>query len=116
MAKQKSKKEIERIETIEYFQSLISERINWSMVGAQLKKIMSDNPNYTYKGIQYCLWYIHTQTNIPIQSIGIVNYYYDEAKKYYQWHKRMKTQIKNWKINDETVTIIKTENPEIIFD
>ena len=116
MARQKSKKETDRIETIEYFQSLIAERVNWGMVGAQLKKIMSDNPSYTYKGIQYCLWYIHTQTNVAIQSIGIVNYYYDEAKRYYQWHKKMKDQIKKWNPSDETITIVKTEKKENIFD
>lgn len=116
MAKQKSQKEIERVETIEYFQTLVSEPVNWSMVSAQLKRIMTDNPQYTYKGIQYCLWYIQTQTNADIHSIAIVNYYYDDAKRYYQWRKQIKEQIKNWKPNDNTITIVKTEQQENIFD
>lgn len=116
MPKQKSQKELDRIATLDYFKSVTSEPMNYTVTAAQLKRLMSENVDYTYSGIRYCLWYIHTQTNIPIQSIAIVSYYYDESKKYYQWKKKMQKQIKEWKFNDNTIVINRIEHSENIFD
>ena len=78
----KSKDSQDRQEFIAYLKSMCSQELNYKIVGSMLKKMMKDNPSFTYNGMQYTLWYIHDVLNINITGVGIIPYYYDEAKRY----------------------------------
>ena len=88
--KEKTQEDIDRNNLLNYFISVCCEPINYAVYNKQLKEIKQQYKDYTYKGMQYCLWYIHEHQKIPIKSIAIVPYYYEESKKYYQWLKDIK--------------------------
>ena len=113
--KDKTQESIDKNELMEYFKLVSSEPINYAIYQKQLKDIKTKYPDYTYKGMKYCLWYIKEHQNIPIKSIAIVPYYYEEAKKYYHWLNDIKKSLKKNNINNEkTVTIKEVE--EKIFE
>lgn len=114
-----NKKADDRKEFLRYFDLVCSEKINYAIIGSILKKIMKDNPSFTYKGMQYTLYYISNILNIQITSVGIIPYYYDEAKRYYDKKQKMKQAIKQSNIRQDTKTIcrrIKRIEDEDIFD
>lgn len=109
----------DRKEFIDYLKSICSQELNYKIVGSTLKKMMKDNPSFRYNGMQYTLWYIHNVLNIKITGVGIIPYYYDEAKKYYSNKQKMKQQIKESNIRQNTKTIcrkIKKIEDEDIFN
>ena len=80
---------------------------------------MKDNPLFTYNGMKYTLWYIHDVLNINITGVGIIPYYYYEAKRYYNKKQRIKQAIKQSNIRKDTKTIcrkIKRIEDENVFD
>ena len=96
-----------------------SQELNYKIIGSMLKKMMKDNPSFTYNGMQYTLWYIHNVLNINITGVGIIPYYYDEAKRYYENKQKMKQAIKQSNIRQDTKTIcrrMKRIEDEDIFD
>ena len=95
--KEKTQEDIDRNNLLNYFISICCEPINYAVYNKQLKEIKQQYKDYTYKGMQYCLWYIHEHQKIPIKSIAIVPYYYEESKKYYQW-------LCRWYICSECIT------------
>lgn len=114
-----NKKADDRKEFLRYFDLVCSEKINYAIIGSILKKIMKDNPSFTYKGMQYTLYYISNILNIQITSVGIIPYYYDEAKRYYDKKQKMKQAIKQSNIRQDTKTIcrrIKRIEDEDIFE
>lgn len=115
----KNKDSQDRQEFIAYLKSMCSQELNYKIVGSMLKKIMKDNPSFTYNGMQYTLWYIHNVLNINITGVGIIPYYYDEAKRYYDKKQKMKQVIKQSNIRQDTKTIcrrIKRIEDEDIFE
>ena len=114
----KEKESQERKEFMVYLKSMCSQELNYKIVGSMLKKIMKDNPLFTYNGMKYTLWYIHDVLNINITGVGIIPYYYDEAKRYYEKKQKMKQAIKQSNIRQDTKTIcrrIKRIEDEDIF-
>lgn len=115
----KPKDSQDRQEFIAYLKSICSQELNYKIVGSMLKKIMKDNPSFTYNGMQYTLWYIHDILNINVTGVGIIQYYYDEAKRYYDNKQKMKQAIKQSNIRQDTKTIcrrMKRIEDEDIFD
>ena len=115
----KNKDSQDRQEFIAYLKSMCSQELNYKVVCSMLKKMMKDNPSFKYNGMQYTLWYIHDVLNINITGVGIIPYYYDEAKRYYDKKQKMKQAIKQSDIRQDTKTIcrrIKRIEDEDIFD
>lgn len=58
------------------------------LIITQLKKYMSQNPHYTYKGVLNALKYFYEvkkgQKKKANEGIGIVPYVYDEAQEYFR--------------------------------
>ena len=107
--KEKTQEDIDRQELLEYFTLVSHDEVNYPLYQKQLKDIMTKYPKYTYKGMKYCLWYITEHHNMPIRSIAIVPYYYNEAKKYYQWMRQIQRQLKiyNKAAAKEDVVVVK---------
>lgn len=66
--------------------------------GLILKQIKDykENYNYTYGGINYCLWYITQIKNINLDvkyGIAMVKYKYDEAREYFEQQQRIQDSI-----------------------
>ena len=115
--KEKTQEDIDKKELLDYFISVCIEPINYAVYNKQLKEIKQQYKDYTYRGMKYCLWYIHEHQNIPIKSIAIVPYYYEESKKYYQWLKNIKNSLKKYNIEQEQEkVVIKQEVEEDIFE
>lgn len=109
----------DRKEFMDYFKSICHEEINYKIIYSMLKKMMKGNPSFTYNGMKYTLWYIHDILNINITGVGIIPYYYDEAKKYYDKKQKMKQAIKQSNVRQDTKTIcrrIKRIEDEDIFE
>lgn len=102
---------------LDYIDQHASQDVNWPMLAAQLKRMLMQYPKFTYGGIHYTLWYTTEMLDIPLNGIGLVPYYYDEARAYYQWQQSMRAVISSWKYNDQEQTISRQiDKPEIIFD
>lgn len=112
-----SQEQIDRKELIAYFTSICSCEINYAYIQSSLKRMMEDEyKKYTYKGLEYALWYAKVHKGMDIRSIYIATYVYDEAKKYFQWRQKMKKSVANWQQNDEDIIIYKKELEEEVFD
>lgn len=115
--KEKTQEDIDRNNLLNYFISVCCEKINYAVYNKQLKEIKQQYKDYTYKGMQYCLWYIHEHQKIPIKSIAIVPYYYEESKKYYQWLKDIKKSLKEYNMElEKEKIVIRQEMEENIFE
>ena len=101
----KSKDSQDRQEFIAYLKSMCNQELNYKIVGSMLKKMMKDNTSFTYNGMKYTLWYIRDVLNINITGVGIIPYYYDEAKRYYDKKQKMKQAIKQSNVRQDTKTI-----------
>ena len=115
----KEKESQERKEFMAYLKSICSEEVNDKIVNSMLKKMMKDDSSLKFNGMQYTLWYIHDVLNINITGVGIIPYYYDEAKRYYNKKQKMKQAIKQSNIRQDTKTIcrrIKRIEDEDIFE
>ena len=115
----KSKDSQDRQEFIAYLKSMCNQELNYKIVGSMLKKMMKDNTSFTYNGMKYTLWYIRDVLNINITGVGIIPYYYDEAKRYYDKKQKMKQAIKQSNVRQDTKTIcrrMKRIEDEDIFD
>lgn len=115
---EESKKEA-RKKVVDYFVEICSnDSIDLISFNAQFKRMMSNNPSFTYQGVHYTLWYIRFIENKPITNINIVPYYYEKAMKYNQKIKSIKNNICNSDIDKNDVVTIcrKREQKEVIFD
>lgn len=112
----KTQEQIDKKELADYFASICSCDMNYAIFYTQLKKIMEDNPNITYKGLKYTLWYCKEHQNMSITSIGIAPYYYNEAKEYHKWLSGIKKYMAEYKGEDRVVTLNRVEQKEVIFD
>ena len=114
--KDKTQEDLDKKELLDYFTSVCCEPINYAVYNKQLKEIKQQYKDYTYKGMKYCLWYIKEHQNIPIKSIAIVPYYYEESKKYYRWIQNIKKSIKQYNQEEKEKIVIKQKVEEIIFE
>ena len=101
--KDKTQEDIDKKNLLEYFNSVCCEYINYAVYNKQLREIKKQYKDYTYNGMRYCLWYIHEHQRIPIKSIAIVPYYYEEAKQYYRWLQNIKKSLNEYA--EETIYI-----------
>lgn len=114
--KELTKEDIDKKKLLEYFNSVCCEYINYAVYNKQLKEIKKQYKDYTYNGMRYCLWYIHEHQQIPIKSIAIVPYYYEESKRYYQWLQNIKQSLKEYNEETKEKVVIKQEVEEDIFE
>ena len=115
----KEKESQERKEFMVYLKSICSEEVNDKIVNPLLIKNMQDDSSLKFNGMKYTLWYIHDVLNINITGVGIIPYYYDEAKRYYNKKQKIKQAIKQSNIRKDTKTIcrkIKRIEDEDIFE
>lgn len=112
-----SKSEMERKALFDYLSKIWVGEINYGQIGAQLKKMITDNPEMTYGGIQYTIWYAKNHQGMQINSIGIVPYLYDEARAYCRWLANIKKQVKEWKNEEKEIVIASAirEEEENVF-
>lgn len=114
--KNKTQEDLDKKELLDYFISICCEPINYAVYNKQLKEIKQQYKDYTYKGMKYCLWYIKEHQNIPIKSIAIVPYYYEESKRYYKWLQNIKKSIKQYNQEEKEKIVIKQKVEEVIFE
>ena len=88
-----------------------------NLISGGIKKVLKKQyKDYTYNGMRYCLWYIHEHQRIPIKSIAIVPYYYEEAKNYYRWIQNIKKSLNEYSEETNEKVITKQEVEEDIFE
>ncbi len=114
--KDKTQEDIDKKNLLEYFNSVCCEYINYAVYNKQLREIKKQYKDYTYNGMRYCLWYIHEHQKIPIKSIAIVPYYYEEAKNYYKWLQNIKKSLNEYAEETNEKVITKREVEEDIFE
>lgn len=107
-----------RKELLDYIDKNFNKPINWVLITAQLKNMTSGRINvfYSYDEIKYVLWYILKIEKKEVNDLGCISYFYDKAKRYYQWKRDMEEKVKKWKFKDEEKMIYKKEKEEKIFD
>lgn len=87
----------------------------WVKFGANVQRMCKDG--MTVAGIHYTLRYMreHEQMQLDGDGLGLVQWYYDAAKNFYQWQQRMKKQVVRWtQANDEAV-IVRIDKEEDVF-
>lgn len=114
--KDKTQEAIDKEKLLKYFSSVCCEYVNYTVYNKQLKDIKKQYKDYTYAGMKYCLWYIHEHQRIPIKSIAIVPYYYEEAKNYYNWLQQIKRSLKEYNEETKEKIIVRQEEEENIFE
>ena len=90
-----NREQFEREGLTEYIIKLFGDRVNFGMVGKQIKNF-SDDYEYTLSGIKGTLYYCYEVKKMNInmaQGIGIVPYYYNEAKNYFEKVEKQRLNI-----------------------
>lgn len=114
--KELSQEQIDRLELIDYYSKVCSCEINYPLLQQTLKRLMSDEfVKYTYKGLQYALWYAKEIKEMYILSIYAAVYVYNEAKDYYNWRQKMQRVVADWRLDDKEITVTKREKEVDIF-
>ena len=88
----------------------------WVKFGANVQRMCKDG--MTIAGIHYTLRYMreHEQIQLDGDGLGLVQWYYDAAKKFYQWQQRMKKQVLEWQqANNTAVKIQQSNTNEEVF-
>lgn len=82
----------------------------WFKFGANVQRMCKDG--MTIAGIHHTLRYMreHEQMQLDGDGLGLVQWYYDAAKKFYQWQQRMKKQVQDWKQTKDTAVKIQQSN------
>lgn len=90
---------------------------DWIIFNTNVKRLCKEY-NMTISGIEYTLWYIKNKIDVDMydSGLGLVPYYYNEAKKYYQWQQKMKQQVSDWKQDDKEIVVCKKPKVEEVFD
>lgn len=120
IAKPKSNiKNKEKQQILDYVKSITNNSIDVKLEAIKLSKMLKNNSSFTLSGIKYTLWYIANIEHKKISGIGIVPYYYEKARKYYQWKSRMKKEVlSNNNIECNEIVIVRKNKylDEDIFD
>lgn len=88
----------------------------WVKFGANVRRMCKDG--MTVAGIHYTLWYMreHEQMQLDGNGLGLVQWYYDAAKNFYQWQQRIKQQVVDWEqTNNIAVKIQQSDANEEVF-
>ena len=82
----------------------------WVKFGANVQRMCKDG--MTVAGIHYTLRYMreHEQMRLDGDGLGLVQWYYDAAKQFYQWQQRMKKQVQGWRQTNNTAVKIQQSN------
>lgn len=85
----------------------------WVKFGANVQRMCKDG--MTVAGIHYTLWYMreHEKMQLDGDGLGLVQWYYDAAKNFYQWQQRMKQQVSNWQQTSNAAVKVKQSNEEV---
>lgn len=87
---------------------------NFIVATAQIKRMIADY-GMTYAGMRYALWYSINVVNRQYKGIGVLPYVYEDAKKYWDWQKRMRQQVADWMPQDDDAVIVRRDVEENIF-
>ena len=86
--------------------------IMWNTIQSQANKLMKENGQYTYPSMTYTLWYAMEIEQVPISEdrgiIGIIEFNFDKAKKYYGELESIKKSIDEFVFEDKEVVIKKS--------
>lgn len=85
----------------------------WVKFGANVQRMCKDG--MTVAGIHYTLWYMreHEHMQLDGDGLGLVQWYYDAAKNFFQWQQRMKQQVSNWQQTSNAAVKVKQANEEV---
>lgn len=89
---------------------------DWVKFVQYVKKLKDEN-GITPSQIHYCLWFIreHEQISIEGSGIGLVLWFIEQSRAYYNWHKKMQQVVADWRLEDNNVEIVKKEKEEDVF-
>ena len=99
--------------------------IQWNTIQSQANKLMKENGQYTYPSMTYTLWYAMEIEQVPISEdrgiIGIIEFNFDKAKKYYNELEEIKKSIDEFEFEDKVVVVNKSfskkkKYKELTFD
>jgi hypothetical protein len=102
----------DRQKLLAYIDELFGARVNFGVVTKQIKNYI-DTYKYSYSGIHGTLYYcyaIKKQEINKAEGIGLVPYYYNEARRYWLQVQNAKNQDLEFRIERRTVTI---KSPEL---
>lgn len=87
----------------------------WVKFGVNVQRMCKDG--MTIPGIHYTLRYMreHEQVQMYGDGLALVPYYYDVARNYYQWQRRMKQQVGDWMPQDDDAVIVRHDKEEDVF-
>lgn len=108
-----------RAELLDYLKEKSVGKIDFPKEMAYLKKMLKENPDFSISGIKYTLWYLIEIKKKKINGFGLVPYYYEQAKKYYDNLQKARNHIKQIELKpDEEIIIVRTNKyvEEDIFD
>jgi hypothetical protein len=106
-ANDNQKAQEDRQKLLAYINELFGDRINFGVVTKQIKNYV-DGYGYSYSGIHGTLYYcyvIKKQEINKAEGIGLVPYYYNEARRYWLQVDGAKNQQLNIKIDKKIVNI-----------
>jgi hypothetical protein len=101
----------DRQKLLAYIDDLFGARVNFGITTKQIKNYI-DEYGYSYSGIHGTLYYcynIKKQEINKAQGIGLVPYYYNEARKYWLQVQGAKTQNLEFRIERKTIRITPPE-------
>lgn len=88
--------------------------INWEMICSQISKLLKEHSDWRYSGITYTLHYMMDIKEINLFADGfngsilnLVQYEYENAKRYYATMQNIKHEIESSKIDDKIVVVKK---------
>ena len=99
--------------------------IQWNTIQSQANKLMKENSQYTYPSMTYTLWYAMEIEQAPISDdrgiIGLIEFNFDKAKKYYNELEEIKKSIDEFEFEDKVVVVNKSfskkkKYKELTFD
>ncbi len=109
------------IQSIYLQQGYDNSDIPWTLITSVMKNIMDnykdyEEKDYSYGGIQYCLWYMKEIEEVNLFDemsntvLGLVPFYYDKSKKYWFQCAEIKKAVKDFKFDDNVIVIKKSKS------
>lgn len=87
-------------------------KINWQIIMSQSKKILTDNPSWTYDTILYILWYMQEilELNLICQAsnwspLSLVEYHALDAEQYYNECSEISKSVENYNFDDCNIVV-----------
>lgn len=116
--KEKPREKSDREKLLDYLNIILPQPVNWILVTAQIKAMMSTYPTMTYGGMLYTFWYMREVKNLDITGISRCPFFYEEAKAYGVSIDIARRQIKQYQHNfdEQTIKRADVQDDEIIFE